>query len=171
MEIIESYKTDTTYLDSKYRLIKKYGLTQFDSGSFVIPEQRIVIDNHSFFTDSIPVVVHNVAVDTLKQPMFDIKPAVPVKSPGINLKKILWWIGPLTVIVLILFFMLRRKQKEKAQKLLPPYEEAIEALKKLDHSELLSQNKNKEYYSNLTEIVKRYLDREVDDTALESNER
>lgn len=168
LEIIESYKTDTTYLDSKYRLIKKYGLTQFDSGSFVIPEQRIVIDNHSFFTDSIPVVVHNVAVDTLKQPMFDIKPAVPVKSPGINLKKILWWIGPLAVIVLILFFMLRRKQKEKAQKLLPPYEEAIEALKKLDHSELLSQNKNKEYYSNLTEIVKRYLDREVDDTALES---
>src|SRR5690606_36154227 len=29
-------------------------------------------------------------------------------------------------------------------------------------------NKSKEYYSSLTEIVKRYLDREVDDTALES---
>jgi hypothetical protein len=38
----------------------------------------------------------------------------------------------------------------------------------LDDSLLLRENKSKEYYSNLTEIVKRYLDREVDDTALES---
>lgn len=168
LEIIESYKADTTYSDSKYRLIKKYGLTQFDSGSFVIPEQRIVINNNSFFTDSIPVVVRNVEVDTLKQKMFDIKPAVGVKSPGIDFVKILWWVLPLVIIGLILLAILRRKQKEKAEKLLPPYEEAIESLKQLDHSKLLLQDKNKEYYSALTEIVKRYLDREIDDTALES---
>src|SRR5690554_491793 len=32
LEIIESYKIDTTFEATKYRLIKKYGLTQFDSG-------------------------------------------------------------------------------------------------------------------------------------------
>src|SRR5690554_3881670 len=41
LEMIESYKTDTTFESSKYRLIKKYGLTQFDSGKYTIPPQRI----------------------------------------------------------------------------------------------------------------------------------
>ena len=32
LEVIDSYKIDTALADSKYRLIKRYGLTQFDSG-------------------------------------------------------------------------------------------------------------------------------------------
>ncbi|HLW31489.1 MAG TPA: hypothetical protein VKX40_04445, partial [Aequorivita sp.] len=48
------------------------------------------------------------------------------------------------------------------------YEEAIFALKKLDNSQLLKENRSKDYYTSLTEIVKRYLDREVDESALES---
>lgn len=51
---------------------------------------------------------------------------------------------------------------------MPPYEEAIFALKNLDNTQLLKEDKSKEYYSSLTEIVKRYLDREVDEAALES---
>ncbi len=62
----------------------------------------------------------------------------------------------------------RKKRKEAAEKQLPPYEEAIVALKTLDNTQLLKENKSKEYYSSLTEIVKRYLDREVDEAALES---
>ncbi len=81
LEMIESYKVDTTYEESKYRLIKKYGLTQFDSGRYTIPPQRILINNKPFLTDSIMVEVNDVVVDTTKQKMFDIKPAIEVKGP------------------------------------------------------------------------------------------
>lgn len=169
LEMIESYKTDTTFEGSKYKLIKKYGLTQFDSGSYTIPPQRVFINNKPFFTDSIKVEVKDVPVDTTKQQMFDIKAAVEVKDPPFDWLSLLYWVIPILLIIGIAFFLFRRKKrKEAAKKQLPPYEEAIVALKQLDNSQLLKENKSKEYYSNLTEIVKRYLDREIDEAALES---
>lgn len=169
IEMIESYKADTTFEASKLRLIKKYGLTQFDSGRYTIPPQRIIINNNPFFTDSIRVEVKDVVVDTAKQKMFDIKPAVEVKAPPFNWKEALTWIIPLILIIgLAIYLFLRKKRRDAAEKQLPPYEEAIVALKKLDNTQLLKENKSKEYYSSLTEIVKRYLDREVDESALES---
>jgi len=169
LEMIESYKTDTTFEASKLRLIKKYGLTQFDSGHYTIPPQRIFINNKPFLTDSIKVEVADVPVDTTKQKMFDIKPAVEVKSAPFDWLSLLYWLVPILLIIAIAIYLFRRKKrKEAAEKQLPPYEEAIVALKTLDNSQLLKENKSKEYYSSLTEIVKRYLDREVDEAALES---
>lgn len=169
LEIIESYKVDTTYEAAKYRLIKKYGLTQFDSGRYTIPPQQININNELFLTDSIHVEVQEVVVDTLAQKMFEIKPPIKVKNPPFNWIKLLSWLIPIILLAgLIFYFIRRRKLKKEAEKQLPPYEEAIVALKKLDNSQLLKEEKSKEYYSSLTEIVKRYLDREVDETALES---
>ncbi len=169
LEMIESYKTDTTFEASKIRLIKKYGLTQFDSGKYTIPSQRIFINNKPFLTDSIKVIVADVPVDTTKQKMFDIKPAMEVKSPPFDWLSLLYWLVPILLIIGIAIYLFRRKKrKDAAEKQLPPYEEAIVALKTLDNSQLLKENKSKEYYSSLTEIVKRYLDREVDEAALES---
>lgn len=169
LEIIESYKVDTTFEATKYRLIKKYGLTQFDSGHYTIPPQHVNINNQLFATDSINVEVRNVVVDTLQQKMFAIKPPVKVKNPPFDWVKLLTWLIPILLLAgLIYYFIRRRKLKKEAEKQLPPYEEAIVALQKLDNSQLLKENKSKEYYSSLTEIVKRYLDREVDETALES---
>ncbi|MFT5250196.1 MAG: cbb3-type cytochrome oxidase subunit 3, partial [bacterium] len=171
LEVIESYGIDTTRLQDKIRLIKKYGLTQFDSGSYTLPSQRIVINNKPFNTDSVNIEVANVIVDTTKQKMFHIKPAFEVEEPGFDFEKLLYWILPILVIiglVAFLYFRSRKKKREEAAQQLPPYEEAIEALKVLDHSHYLENDNSKSYYSSLTEILKRYIDREVDDTALES---
>ena len=169
LEMIESYKVDTSFADTKYRLIKKYGLTQFDSGAYTIPSQRVMINNRNFDTDSVRVEVRDVPVDTTQQKMFDIKPAIEVDKTSFNWLQLVYWILPLLVIGGILYYFFRRKKlKEEREKQLPPYEEAMVALKKLDASEFLKENKSKAYYSSLTEIVKRYIDREVDDKALES---
>ena len=171
LEVIESYDIDTTRLEDKIRLIKKYGLTQFDSGSYTLPSQRIVINNKPFNTDSVQVEVANVIVDTTKQKMFHIKPAFEVEEPGFDFENLLYWIIPILVIIGVaafLFFRRRKKKREEAAQQLPPYEEAIEALKELDHSHFLENDNSKRYYSSLTEILKRYIGREVDDAALES---
>ncbi|MCT8339453.1 BatD family protein [Flavobacteriaceae bacterium TK19130] len=169
LEVIESYKVDTTFEQAKYRLIKKYGLTQFDSGSYTIPPQRVMYNDRALVTDSFQVEVRNVPVDTTQQRMFDIKPAMEVKRPPFNWIALLLWLVPLLIIGAGLFWYFRRKKrKEEAEQQLPPYEEAITALHELDNSPYLKERKSKEYYSHLTEIVKRYLDREVDDIALEA---
>jgi len=170
LEVIESYKIDTTRFQDKIKLVKKYGLTQFDSGSYTIPIQRIVINNNPFNTDSVKIEVANVLVDTTKQKMYHIKPAFEVADPSFNLKKLLFWLLPiLTLVGIGLYLYFRRKKKRaEAEQQLPPYEEALEALKVLDDSHFLKNDNSKKYYSALTEIIKKYLHREVDDSALES---
>jgi hypothetical protein len=169
LEVIERYATDTTYTRSKIKYRKQYGLTQFDSGRYTIPRQKIIFNNTFFLSDSIQVEVRDVAVDTSKQKMFDIKPVVQVEKPSFQVPNTFYWMLLLAVVAAAVWYFLRRKkEKAEAEKQLPPYEEAIVALKELDSTHYLLQNKSKEYYSLLTEIVKRYLDREVDDTALES---
>ena len=169
LEVIESYATDTTYSNSKINYRKQYGLTQFDSGRYIIPRQKIIFNNTFFLSDSINVQVFDVAIDTTKQKMFDIKPAMVVaKAPFQVPASIYWLVLLIGVIVVVWYFLRRKKKKEQAKKQLPAYQEALVALKELDSTPYLLQNDAKEYYSLLTEIVKRYLDREVDDTALES---
>ncbi|SEK73031.1 hypothetical protein SAMN04487910_0967 [Aquimarina amphilecti] len=170
LEVIESYKTDTTKNGNKFNLIKEYALTQFDSGHYTIPRQKVMVGDFAFLTDSLEIEVRDVVVDTTKQKMFEIKPLVDVDASFLNWKKYLWWIlVPLLLIVLIAFFVLRRKRRKEAKEdELPPYERAILALQRIDASQLLEQDSHKEYYSQLSETARKYIDEEVYDHAMES---
>ena len=168
LEVIESYKVDTSYAAEKVRLIKKYGLTQFDSGAYMIPAQRVYINDLALSTDSMMIEVQDVPVDTLEQKMFDIKPATEVATLPFNWLKLLWLLPIILGGLAWWYFRKRKIEQEAKEPELPPFEEALVSLKKLDERGLLRENRSKEYYSRLTEIVKRYLDREVDDRAMES---
>lgn len=168
MEVVEAL-TDTTRVEDRFRLIKKYFLTQFDSGSYTIPQQRILINDAPYFTDSIRVEVANVVVDTTKQKMYSIKPAMEVPST-FNIPNWVWWLLGILLLAGLAFYFFRRrkKKKEAAAKVLPPYERAMLELQQLDQSHLLENRETKEYYSKLTEAVRRYLEDEVNLRAMES---
>lgn len=169
LEMIESFPVDTNRIQDRYRLIKEYALTQFDSGRYVIPQQRLIINDRPFLTDSMLVEVADVVVDTTKQKLFPIKPSVEVPS-GFEVPNWIWWLlGILAILAVIGFLLFRRKKrKDAAAKRLPPYEQALFELRELDNSHLLEQREIKEYYSQLSAAVRRYLDEEVYDHAMES---
>ena len=169
LEMIESFPVDTNRIQARYRLIKEYALTQFDSGSYTIPQQRLVINDRNVFTDSMLVEVADVVVDTTKQKMFPIKPSVEVPS-GFSVPTWVWWLLVILLIVGLVGFLLfrRKKRKDAEAKRLPPYEQALFELRELDNSHLLEQREIKEYYSQLSAAVRRYLDEEVYDHAMES---
>ncbi len=170
LEVIESYKTDTTKNGNRFSLIKEYALTQFDSGFYTIPRQKVMIGDQVFLTDSLKVEVRDVLVDTTKQKMYEIKPLVDVDASFFNWKKYIWWIIIVIVLIgLITFFVLRRKKRKEAKENeLPPYERALLALKRIDESHLLEQDSHKEYYSQLSDTARKYIDEEVYDHAMES---
>ncbi len=172
LEMIESYQPDTTKYDAKYKLIKKYGLTQFDSGKYVIPKQKIIIGGKTFATDSMLVEVNDIVVDTTKQKLYDVKPMIDVKKPSSN-----WWLWLLLTIALVAtigflvyWFVWRKRPLTEEEKIaqLPPYDRAKLALKQLDETKYLERAEIKEYYSELTFIIRKYLDEKVYDKALES---
>ena len=94
LEMIESYKTDTVKKNAKYQLIKTYGLTQFDSGRYVIPKQKVIIANKTVELDSILVEINPIVVDTTKQNLYDIKPLIKVEAPSSN-----WWLYVVLAII------------------------------------------------------------------------
>ncbi len=170
LEVIESYKIDTAKRAGQLELTKEYALTQFDSGKYTIPRQKVMIGDQIFYTDSIKVEVRDVLVDTTKQKMFEIKPLVTVDTSFFNWKKYIWWVLiPLLLLGFIAFFVFRRKKRKEAkEEELPPYERAMMALRRIDESHLLEKDSHKEYYSRLSETARRYIDEEVYDHALES---
>ena len=152
LEMIESYPVDTAFAKAKMTLVKKYGLTQFDSGSYKIPRQRILVGGKPFETDSFRVEVANVVLDTINQGLYDIKPTIDVpKNYGKLLLKILAWLLPILLAIgAFLYWLLRRhKRKKEEDRYVAPFDQAIATLKKLDESALIENSQFKAYYTCL----------------------
>lgn len=171
LEVLESYPIDTVKSAGTYEFIKKYGLTQFDSGRYVIPRIPVLIGNRQFLSDSAIVEVNPVVVDTLKQKMFDIKPIVEVEDASSDF----WWylLGLIIVAGLIyLGYWLYKKYKNRPKKeeiiYASPIEKAASLLQNLEKKSLLEQGDVKSYYSEMTDITRNYIEETVQIPAMES---
>ena len=122
LEVLESYPTDTVKQKDRYLLTKRYGLTQFDSGKYMIPSLKVLINDKPYSTDSIFVNVAGVKVDTLKQKMYDIKGIAEVKESMGN-----WWKYLLGLLLLggigYLIYYFSKKYKKKSRHLDDSYVE------------------------------------------------
>lgn len=171
LEVIQSYKIDTIKNGARYELIKKYGLTQFDSGKYVIPRIPVFINGKPNFSDSINVEVNNIQVDTLKQKMYDIKDIAKVDSPIGS-----WWIYVLILLAIgiagyfIYQFIKKRQNQPKAEVIVfkSPIEKATTLLQQLETKELWQKGEIKHYYSELTDIARNYIEEEINIPAMES---
>jgi hypothetical protein len=169
LEVIDSTRIDTI----KNSLIRRYILTGFDSGAFYIPQQQIFVKNQTYLTDSLLVNIASVAIDTTKVKKFPIK---SIKKEPFTFDDFKIYLYILLAIIAIIgfwiyWFVIKKRKTEEdtpTYRTLPPYEEAILKLNELDEKLLWQNNKIKEYYSELTEIVRGYIERELKVPALEN---
>lgn len=168
LEVVKDVKIDTF----KNSLIKKYLMTGFDSGAFYIPTQQIFIKNRAYLSDSVLINVATVAVDTTKQKMFPIKAIQTEPLVYDDFKPyIIWVVLAILLIGLFIYYLKNRKKPEIKEveiiNTLPPFEEALEKLQELDNKLLWQNNEIKKYYSELTEIVRVFIEKELEIPALE----
>ena len=157
-EVLEESPIDTIRAQSHYLFTKKYALIQFDSGAYWLPPQKVMVNGFSKISDSLLVQVANVPVDTLKQKLFDIKPLAEVAQNFDALTQSIVY-GALAVLLLaalIYAFFFAKKRREERKRKLPPFERAIEELKALETFTPSLQEEYKQYYSRLTDVVRRY---------------
>jgi hypothetical protein len=147
LEVIQSYPIDTIKTDGQYELVKKYGLTQFDSGRYVIPSIKIFINSKPFLTDSLLVEVANVKVDTLKQKMFDIKGIAKADDSIGDWWKYLLVIALIVGIGVLIYWYIKKQQKKKleAEIFKTPIEKATSLLDTLEKKELWQKGEVKAY--------------------------
>jgi hypothetical protein len=172
LEILESYPVDTIKNNSQYELIKKYGLTQFDSGRYTLPNLLVKINQTAFRTDTLSILVNNVKVDTTKQQMYDIKNIIASEeAPSSE-----WWKWLLLLALIVAsgfasYFIIKKIQKreDSAEEFFAsPIEKAIAYLQNLDKKQLIQKGEVKEYYSEMTDIARTYIEESVNVPAMES---
>ena len=118
------------------------------------------------------MAVNNIMTDQDK----DIKPIKPPLTAPVTLKEILLWVGLVLLLAAIAYgiywYLKKRKHKEPVIRLrlkptIPPDEAAIEALETLRLKKLWQSGRIKEYYSEMTDIVREYIELRFQVRALE----
>ncbi|MDY6800943.1 MAG: hypothetical protein SVU94_06940 [Bacteroidota bacterium] len=162
IEVIEQFAPDTLKQNNGILEIKqKVIITAFDSGQYVIPHIPFLYGNDTLKSNALSFKVNTVPVDTTKA-IKDIKG--PYEAP-ISLAEILpWALGGLGVIILVLLliYIIRkiiRKEPilRKVKPLEPAHVIAYRDLEKLKEQKLWQNGLIKEYYTELTDILRKYL--------------
>ncbi|RZJ72400.1 hypothetical protein [Flavobacterium sp.] len=171
LEVIRNYVVDTVEKDGKIELVKRYGLTQFDSGKFQVPRLPVLIDKKPFYSDSLNLEISNVQVDTLKQKMYDIKPIIAAESVGVPFW--IWIVLSILVIAAIgfgVYYLIKKFQKKKNEEIVykTPIEKANALLSNLEKKQLVQRGEVKDYYSELTDIARIYIEEVIHIPAMES---
>jgi hypothetical protein len=181
IQVISRSKVDSALSADKksLQLSQKLRLTCFDSGFYTIPPIRFYYrklpDTTIRFeqTDISILTVHTLAVDTT----LAIKPIKgPVKIPYSFLEYLPWIFAGIIFIVIavfLIYYYLQRRKGEPIFLLRPgvkyqPHELALMELEKLRLKKLWQSGKPKDYHTELTDILRKYIEDRFRLMAMES---
>ncbi|MCL2561036.1 MAG: hypothetical protein FWE10_01760 [Rikenellaceae bacterium] len=172
IEILEEYAVDTLSREGRrMRLAKRWRLTTFEEGEHPVGQFPVLyIDKNIVDTllSSEPLVlqVGTFDIDLETMTLRDIK---PLRGAPLTLGEVLWYLLGLSliyhlfgVVVVLLWRLIRRRKRRhaptvKARADEPPHVAAIRALQVLHNQKLWQNNKHKQYYTRLTDILREYL--------------
>lgn len=168
IEILAESPVDTLKAEGRrITLGKSYLLAGFDEGRYrmgrfpVLRVDKNLIDT-VWSRDSLAIDIHTLPVDTLTQTIHDVKPPLrtPLRFAEIRGWLILGWLAAVAVIAAVL--LVRRRMELRA---LPggrrpasrPHVCAIRQLETLHNQKLWQSGKQKQYYTGITDILRRYI--------------
>lgn len=170
VQIVSASKIDTA-LDPQNKgqatITQTYIITSFDEGTYTIPAYSFGTAGGVLKSNELTLQVQTVKVDTTKA-IYDIKQPLAVSYTFLDWLKDnwLWVVIPLVVILAIIGFIIywrRRPKKEVAvadvKPTIPAYETAIAKLKELKEKKLWQQDEVKQYYIELSDVLREYLEK------------
>ena len=170
LELLSASKIDSTPTENGWRLKQDFILTQWDSGFYHIPS--ISVGNEK--TTAFVVTVNTINLEEDSEAK-DIKG--PIDAPltfSEVLPFLLAFIG-LVIIGLLIYFLIRYLNQQKQIKytpvkpliVIPPFEIALKHLEELKIKKKWQNGEIKSYYSDLSEIVRTYIEDGLHTPAME----
>ncbi len=177
LEILKISPWDTLPSGDQFLLRQNLTLTSFDSGYYVIPPIPINYLRSNGGKGTVKTNDLALSVETVFMPGDSLQLA-PIKSiieEPLKFSDFLPYLGIALGIglgILLAYFFVKRKPEKEivaAPKIIrPPHEIALEKLSALKAQKLWQQGKVKEYHSELTYIIREYLEGRFQTPALES---
>ncbi len=161
---ISDLKVDTIdHGNGRMEFDYNYTIQAFDPGTVTLPPFRYAIGDDTISTEVVTLKVLEVDLDTLTDinPMYNVV-AIPSRwydfIPG-------WWLWVFVAIAtagviacVILLFRRKKGLISKPVKVTPPYDLAVMRLNDLQAKKLPQSGRDKEYYTELTDILRQYLE-------------
>jgi hypothetical protein len=173
VELVESSEVLTNRPDSVndpnlFKVQQQLVITSFDSGYYNIGPIPVVVNGQTMLSNSFALTVNTVAVDTTQMAIRDIKDIYDVKLTPMDYLKIYWWVALIVVLLIVailLWMWYRKRQKNKPvvevvpeEPVIPAHVLALKALDALQEKKLWQDGKNKLYHTELTDILREYIE-------------
>jgi hypothetical protein len=182
IEVISHTEIDTTMPDkSDPNLIQQHQqfiISAYDSGYFAIPPFKFVLNGDTAnpkLTEALLLEVHTVPTDSSATKLKDIKEPFGEPFNWMWYKEYFYWGIAGLVFVIALFLIIYYRNKRLKNKIIEPEKPKIPAhitalasLERIKNEQIWKDNKIKEYYSDITDAVRLYIEERYNVSALES---
>lgn len=173
VEILGVANGDTTMISDRLRqIVYEVTLTSFDSASYTLDHIAALVADQPVEAQDQPILMVGTVPVDLEHPD-EIRDIKPQWLADFVLWDYLYYVAlfyALMSLIALLFvtiaYFIGRQKKERAavsaevtEPLRDPYEEAVEELAKLKDEKLWESDQVKEYYTEMSDILRRYLKR------------
>lgn len=173
VEVLEATEITTTRPDSVkepdlYKIQQQILITSFDSGMYYLGPIPVMVNGAEMYSNALTLAVNTVPVDTTQMAVRDIKDVKDVQLTPMDYLKIYWWIALLVLLaglIIGLWAWYRQKMKNKPVEVIkptapviPPHVIALQELQALEEKKLWQAGKNKLYHTELTDILREYIE-------------
>jgi hypothetical protein len=178
LELLQNKGLDTLQTSAdNITLQHTYVITSFDEGIYTIPEIPLLLRHRdgkidTAYFNALNLQVKTVPVDTTTFTPYDVK--LPISYP-ITFMEILPWIllglAVIALIALAVYIIIRRRQHKpiffSPKPKDPPHIAAMRELEKIKAEKLWQNNKVKQYYTRVTDVLRVYMEERYHAQAME----
>lgn len=175
VQIVEKLKTDTIASDGILSITSEYIITSYDSGFYYIPEQIFETATSKAFTNPLGLSVNTVEVNVDTD---DINAEKDIMSAPFSWIEFAKWSGmglaAILVVVIIALVLMRfvfnKKVKilpQESEVIVPAHVVALEKLEQIKTEKIWQQGKIKQFYTQITDVIREYLEGAYEINAME----
>jgi hypothetical protein len=175
VEIVDVAKDDTVETSEGKKIMRRLQLTSFDENAYMIPAQTIKVGGKAYKTNPLALKVITMDVDTLHLNQFF--PPKDVQDNPFSWAEWspLFWMSALLLLLIVVgvYLYLRYKQNKpiisriQIIRHIPAHQKALTAIDKIKQSKMQNSENQKEYYTQLTDTLRKYIEERFGFSAME----
>ncbi|MDR1644349.1 MAG: hypothetical protein LBS05_00780 [Tannerellaceae bacterium] len=166
VEVLYIYKPDSSVIENDRLLIKQDLLiTSFDSSLYLLPPVKVIDEADTIYSNQVALKVSTFPVNTDEPDEFyDIRNVWRPPFVLADYYPIIFSALIVLFLICVAGYIIQRIRNHKPiilfgkeEPLLPPHEQAIRNLDRIKQQKLWQQGRSKEYYTQVTDTLRKYI--------------